>query len=101
MWILINRNNFEVRKFVEKVLHFTVACENSCYRREQRTSVTYLLDILVYQASRSLTLQKSEREGLPDVISMHEMLINQILLFDFETVATPWLQYVRLLLVQF
>jgi len=31
---------------------------------------------------------------------MHEMLTNQILLFHSETVATPWLQYVRTL-VQF
>ena len=28
---------------------------------------------------------------------MHKMLTNQI---HFETVATPWLQYVRLILVQ-
>ena len=33
--------------------------------------------ILVYQARPSLTLQNSE-EGLADVISMHEMLTNQI-----------------------
>ena len=38
----------------------------------------------------------------PDIIHIisvpgHEMLTNQILLFNFETVvATPWLQYVRL-----
>ena len=31
---------------------------------------------------------------------MHELLTNQILQFHFETVATPWLQYVRLILVQ-
>ena len=43
-------------------------------------------------------LSRKVREGLADVISIHEMLTNQILLFDFETVATPWLQYVRLLL---
>ena len=41
----------------------------------------------------------------PDIIHEisvpgHEMLTNQILLFNFETVvATPWLQYVRLILV--
>ena len=35
------------------------------------------------------------------LVSMHEMLTNQILLFHFETVATPWLQYVRPILVQF
>ena len=35
------------------------------------------------------------RDGLADVISMHEMLTNQILLFHSETVATPWLQYAR------
>jgi len=39
------------------------------------------------------------REGLADVISMHEMLTNQILLFHSETVTTPWFQYVKLLLV--
>ena len=59
-------------------------------------STTYL----VYQARPSLTLKRSERI-IADVISMHEMLTNQILLFHSETVATPWLQYVRLLLVQF
>ena len=45
----------------------------------------------------SLTPQKSERESSR---CMHEMLTNQILLFHFETVAAPWLQYVRLTLVQ-
>ena len=35
------------------------------------------------------------------LVSMHEMLTNQIILFNFETVATPWLQYVRPILVQF
>ena len=35
------------------------------------------------------------REGLADAHSMHEMLTNQILLFHFETVATPWLQYIQ------
>ena len=53
---------------------------------------------LVYQARLSLTLQV--RESLADVISMHEMLTNQILLFHSETEATPWLQYVRSILVQ-
>ena len=43
---------------------------------------------ILYQARRSLTLQKSEK-GQADVISMHEMLTNQILLYHFETVATP------------
>ena len=33
------------------------------------------------------------REGLADVITIHELLTNQILLFNFEIVATPWLQY--------
>ena len=43
------------------------------------------------------------REGLAAVISIHELLTNQILLFNVETVAAPWLQYVRLLfwMVQF
>ena len=35
------------------------------------------------------------QEGLADVISLHEMLANQILLFHSETVATTWLQYAR------
>ena len=35
------------------------------------------------------------------LVSMHEMLTNQILLLQFEAVATPWLQYVRPILVQF
>ena len=48
-----------------------------------------------------LSPSRKVREGLADVISMHEMLTNQILLFHFETVATPWLQYVRPILVQF
>ena len=45
----------------------------------------------------------SSREGLAAVISIHELLTNQILLFNVETVAAPWLQYVRLLfwMVQF
>ena len=43
---------------------------------------------LVYQARPS----QKVREDLADVVSMHEMLTNQILLFHFETViATPWL----------
>ena len=54
---------------------------------------------LVYQARPSSP--RKVREGLADVISMHEMLTNQILLFHFETVATPWLQYVGPILVQF
>ena len=37
------------------------------------------------------------REGLAAVISIQELLTDQILLFNFETVAVPWLQYVRLL----
>jgi len=45
------------------------------------------------------------REGLADVISVHELLTNQILLFSFEKVATPWLWYESikdwLILVQF
>ena len=48
----------------------------------------------------SLSPSRKVREGLTDVNSMHEMLTNQTLLFIFETVATPWLQYVRLILVQ-
>ena len=44
-----------------------------------------------YQARPSSPSRKV-REGLADVISVHEMLINQILLFNFETVATPSLQ---------
>ena len=50
-----------------------------------------------------LSPSRKVREGLADVISTHDMLTNQILLFHFETVATPWLQYVhvRLILVQF
>ena len=59
--------------------------------------VNYVLSLSSYRPS--LTLKRSE--SLADVISMHEMLTNQILLFHSETVATPWLQYVRLLLVQF
>ena len=31
------------------------------------------------------------REGLADVISIHELLTNQILLSSFETVATPYI----------
>ena len=44
----------------------------------------------------SQTLSRKVREGLAesDVISIHGLLTNQILLFNFETVATPWLQYV-------
>ena len=37
-----------------------------------------------------------KREGLADVISIQEMLTNQILLFNFEAVVTPWFQHVRL-----
>ena len=50
-----------------------------------------------------LSPSRKVRDGLADVISTHDMLTNQILLFHFETVATPWLQYVhvRLILVQF
>ena len=44
-----------------------------------------------------LLLSRKVREALADAISMHEMLTNQILLFCFETVSTPWLQYVRLI----
>ena len=47
---------------------------------------------LLYQTRPSLTLQNSERESNR---WLHEMLTNQILLFHFETVATPWLQYVQ------
>ena len=53
---------------------------------------------LVYQARPFLT---KVRESLTDVSSMHEMLTNQILLSHFDTVATPWLQYVRLVLCSF
>ena len=45
-----------------------------------------------------LSPSRKVREGLADVISIHELLTNQILLFNFETVATPWLQDVRLVL---
>ena len=48
-----------------------------------------------------LSPSRKVREGLVDVISMHEGLTNQILLLHFEAVATPWLQYVRLILEQF
>jgi len=37
--------------------------------------------------------------GLADIISMHAMVTNQILLFNFETVAKNWLQYIRLITV--
>ena len=40
-----------------------------------------------------LSPSRKVREGLADVLSMHEMLTNQILLFHFATVATPWLRY--------
>ena len=40
------------------------------------------------------------RAGLADVISMHETLNNWIPLFHLETVATPWVQYVRPILVR-
>ena len=55
---------------------------------------------LVYQARPCLSPSRKVkvREGLAAVISMREMLTNQI---HFETAATPWLQYARLLLVQF
>ena len=36
------------------------------------------------------------REGLADVISVHEMLTNQILLFHFETVGSLLVQDLRL-----
>ena len=49
--------------------------------------------LLVYQINR-LSPSIKAREGLADGISVHEL---QILLFNF---ATPWLQYVRLILVQ-
>ena len=45
---------------------------------------------LVYKPD-PLSPSRKVREGLANVISMHEMLPNQILLFHFETVATPWL----------
>ena len=41
---------------------------------------------IVYQARPSLTLQKCE--GLTDVISIHELLTNQILVFIFDTKLT-------------
>ena len=39
------------------------------------------------------------QDGLADAISKHEMLTNQILQFNFKTVAKHWLQYVRLVLM--
>ena len=49
---------------------------------------------LVYQAREGLAdvIQRGSsrsREGLADVTGIHELLVNQILLFNFETVATP------------
>ena len=49
---------------------------------------------IVYQARPSLT--RNVREGLADVISIHEMLTNQILLFHFETAGTLLVQDLRL-----
>ena len=57
--------------------------------------------VLVYHARPSLTLQKSGRGCNRCCLAYHDKLINQILLFHFEIAATPWLQCVRLLLVQF
>ena len=57
--------------------------------------------VLVYHARPSLTLQKSGRGCNRCYLAYHDKLINQILLFHFETAATPWLQCVRLVLVQF
>ena len=42
-----------------------------------------------------LSPSRKVRDGLANVISMHGLLTDQILLFNFETVPTPWLQYVR------
>ena len=61
------------------------------------SSVTVSLSSYIDPLSPSLTLQKVT-ESLADVISMSEMLTNQ---FQSETVATPWLQYVRLILGSF
>ena len=47
-----------------------------------------LLESMVNQTRPPLTLQKREK-GLADVISIHELVTNQILLF--KPVATPWL----------
>ena len=73
---------------------------------EQKTtfkSVPFLQMLLHVQCIKldPLSHSRKVREGLADVIGMHEMLTNQILLFHFEKVATPWLQYVRLIMVQF
>ena len=68
-------------------------------------NTTWFLEILRFSTFGSCEVKSSlldhlspsrkVREGLADVISMHEMLTNQILLFHIEIVATPWLQYVR------
>ena len=44
-------------------------------------------------ATGSLSTHLALQNGLADVISIHESLTNQILLFHSETVATAWLQY--------
>ena len=64
------------------------------YMYLQRTG-TFTYRTIVYQAKPYLTSRKV-REGLTDV---YKLLTSQILLFNFETVATPRLQYVRLILV--
>ena len=45
-----------------------------------------------------LSPSRKVTESLADVISMSEMVTNQ---FHSETIATPWLQYVRLILGSF
>ena len=52
-------------------------------------------------SSQTISHPPEVREGLADVTCMHKMLTNQILPFHLETVETLWLQYVRLILVQF
>ena len=44
--------------------------------------------LMVSLSSQTISPSRKVREGLADVISMHEMLTNQILLFHFETEAT-------------
>ena len=59
----------------------------------ERGQCSYSCSLIPQLPDLIACFMKSERD-LADVISMHEMLSIQILLFCFETVATPWLQYV-------
>ena len=58
-----------------------------------RTATCTVCLTVVYQDP--LLPSRRVREGLVNVTSMHGLLTNQILLLNFETVPTPWLQYVR------